>query len=461
MLDDTIVAIATPPGEGSIGIIRITGNDSISIGQKIFRPKKNKDWFIKDNYKLVYGHIVDPESNEVVDEVILSIMRGPKSFTAEDVIEISCHGGIVPLTRVLKLVLKQGARLAEAGEFSKRAFINGRLDLAQAESIIDLIRSKTETGAKIAMSQLGGKLSKEVKILQNNVLGLMAQIEAIIDFPEDDIPESTLEEMTSQVSALLSDIKVLLEGAESGRIYREGLHTIIVGKPNVGKSSLLNALLREQRAIVTDIPGTTRDVIEEVLNIRGVPLKIMDTAGLRETQDLVEKIGVERTKEFLDRADLILLVVDAAAGISEEDLSVIELIKGKINIVLINKIDLAIENISTEKMSYLTGGSPVLEISAKNDIGLEKLEQEILNLVLEGKVTATEDILVSNTRHKDALEKSAFHLGEVIYGIKAGIPPDLVSIDLKSSWELLGEITGNNVSEDLIDRIFADFCIGK
>ncbi|RYD05620.1 hypothetical protein N752_08460 [Desulforamulus aquiferis] len=388
-------------------------------------------------------------------------MRGPKSFTAEDVVEISCHGGIVPLNRVLKTVLNQGARFAEAGEFSKRAFINGRLDLAQAESIIDLIRSKTEAGAKIAISQLGGKLSKRVSALQSDVLGQLAKIEAIIDFPEDDLPEATLDEMSLCTAELINEINKILESAESGKIYREGLQTIIVGKPNVGKSSLLNALLKEQRAIVTDIPGTTRDVIEEVLNIRGVPLKIMDTAGLRETQDLVEQLGVERTRKFLDQAELILMVVDAITGISEEDKNIIKLIKGKKTIFLINKIDLEARKVTAEEIQEIIDGNPVLEISAKNEIGLDKLEQTILELVLEGKVTAADNILVSNTRHKHALERAAFHLSEVIKGIRDGIPPDLVSIDIKSAWEILGEITGNNVTEDLIDRIFADFCIGK
>lgn len=461
MLEDTIVAIATPPGEGSIGIIRISGKEAINIGRNVFTAKKNKDWYIKDNYKLVYGHVVDPKTNEIIDEVILSVMRGPHSFTAEDVIEISCHGGMIPLSRVLKLVLGQGARLAEAGEFSKRAFINGRLDLSQAESIIDLIRAKTETGAKIAMSQLGGGLSQKVVGIQNELLGLLANIEAIIDFPEDDIPEATLEEMNQRARALVDDIHSLLVGADSGKIYREGLRTVIVGKPNVGKSSLLNALLKEQRALVTDIPGTTRDVIEEVLNIRGVPLKIIDTAGVRETQDLVEKLGVEKTRQFLDLADLVLLVLDASEEISQEDLIVIDLVRGKKVITLINKIDLEEKKISFSTIESIIGDSPVVEISAKQEVGLDKLEQIILNLVLDGKVTAVENIYVSNTRHKHALERAENHLNDFVRGLEISMPPDLISIDLKSAWEILGEITGNSVTEDLIDRIFSDFCIGK
>lgn len=461
MLEDTIVAIATPLGEGSIGVVRISGPEAIAVGRRVFQPKVNQDWYIKENYKLVYGHVVEPDSREIIDEVLLSVMRGPRSFTAEDVVEINCHGGIVPLRRVLEVVLRQGARLAEPGEFSKRAFINGRLDLAQAESIIDIIRAKTDAGAKIAMSQLGGKLSEKVHGLQNELLGLLAKIEAFIDFPEDDIPEATLEEMAHRCNGLLIVIEQLLESADTGKVYREGLRTVIVGKPNVGKSSLLNALLREQRAIVTDIPGTTRDVIEEVLNIKGVPLKIIDTAGLRETQDLVEKLGVERSRQLLNQADLVLLVLDASTGLSEDDLNVINLIKDKKVLVLINKVDIADNTIETDQLKQLIGYSDVLEISAQKDIGLDRLEQSILDLVFQGKITAADNVLVSNSRHKHALERAKQHLLEAGRGMQQSVPPDLVSIDLKSAWEILGEITGNTVTEDLIDRIFADFCIGK
>lgn len=461
VLEDTIVAIATPLGEGSIGVIRISGTEAIAIAKKIFSPKVNKDWYIKDNYRLVYGHIQEPDTEEIVDEVLLSVMRGPRSFTAEDVVEISCHGGIVPLKRVLDIILSQGARLSEPGEFSKRAFLNGRLDLAQAESIIDIIRAKTDASAKIAINQLGGKLSQKIKTIQNDVLGLLANIEAIIDFPEDDIPEDTLKDMASQCNELVMVIENLLNQADTGKVYREGLKTVIVGKPNVGKSSLLNALLKEQRAIVTDIPGTTRDIIEEVLNIKGIPLKIIDTAGLRETQDLVEQIGVERSRNLLNQADLVLLVLDAATGISQEDLDVIDLVKNKKVLVLINKIDIAENTIDIDFLKNIISYSSIIEISAQKEIGLEELQDAILQLVLEGKVTATENILVSNSRHKHALERTKMHLLDAKQGIINFVPPDIVSIDLKSAWEMLGEITGDTVAEDLIDRIFADFCIGK
>ncbi|MEG6522717.1 tRNA uridine-5-carboxymethylaminomethyl(34) synthesis GTPase MnmE [Desulfotomaculum sp. 1211_IL3151] len=461
MFDDTIVAIATALGEGSIGVIRMSGPDALSLGNKVFKPKVNQDWYKRDNYKLIYGHIVEPNTGEIIDEVLLSVMRGPKSFTAEDVVEISCHGGIVPIRRVLEVILKNGARLAEPGEFSKRAFLNGRLDLAQAESIIDIIRAKTDAGAKIAINQLDGKLSQIVMDLQNHVLGLLAKIEAMIDFPEDDIPEENLEQMSLECNGLIKEIDKLLDHAASGKIYREGLKTVIVGKPNVGKSSLLNALLQEQRAIVTDIPGTTRDVIEEVFSVKGIPLKLIDTAGLRETQDLVEKIGVEKSRELLNQADLVLLVLDASTGLSSEDVKVMDLIKDKKALILINKIDIAENRIDAKDVKEAINFSEIIEISAQKEIGLDNLEEAIFNLVVEGKISAAESIVVSNTRHKHALERAKYHLFEANKALVEYIPADLVSIDLKSAWEILGEITGNSVTEDLIDRIFSDFCIGK
>ncbi|GAB6159133.1 tRNA uridine-5-carboxymethylaminomethyl(34) synthesis GTPase MnmE [Desulfotomaculum varum] len=461
MLNDTIVAIATPLGEGSIGVIRISGPEAIAVGRRIFQPKVNRHWYVKDNYKLVYGHVVDPATGEIIDEVLLSVMRGPRSFTAEDVVEISCHGGIVPLRRVLDVVLRQGARLAEPGEFSKRAFLNGRLDLAQAESIIDIIRAKTDAGAKIALSQLGGKLSQQINELQQELLGLLAGIEATIDFPEDDIPDESLQNMAERCTLLIKVIDQLLDHAATGKVYREGLRTVIVGKPNVGKSSLLNALLREQRAIVTDIPGTTRDVIEEVINIKGVPLKLIDTAGFRETQDLVEQLGVEKSRALLHQADLVLFVLDAATGLTDEDLQVVDLVKDKKVLVIINKIDINRPAFDFGQLQQLISYSDILEISAQKNIGLDRLEQSILNLVLAGKVTAADQITVANSRHKNALERAKLHLEEARRGLTAAVPADLVAIDLKSAWEILGEITGNHVTEDLIDRIFADFCIGK
>lgn len=461
VLDDTIVAIATAMGEASIGIIRISGPAAVAIGKKIFIPHKNKNWYIGDNYKLVYGLVTEPESEEVLDEVLLSLMRGPHSFTAEDVVEISCHGGIIPLRRTLAAVLRAGARLAEPGEFSKRAFLNGRLDLAQAESIIDLIRAKTDNGAKVAMGQLGGKLSQIISMLQDKLTEVLAQIEANIDFPEDDIDDASWAQIESKCRLVKGEVDSLLTGANAGKIYREGLKTVIVGKPNVGKSSLLNALLGESRAIVTDIPGTTRDVIEEAVNIRGIALNIIDTAGLRETKDLVEKIGVERSRELLQQADLILLVLDANIGLSAEDQVIMQSVSSKNTIVLLNKIDLAHADMDQSQIKTLMGPVPVVEISAKEEIGLEKLADEIVRLVLGGQVLPAESIMVANIRHIRVLEQVRNYLEEVLIGISSNVPADLIAIDLKGAWEALGQITGTTLTDDLVDRIFADFCIGK
>lgn len=459
MYEDTIAAIATPPGEGGIGIVRVSGPQAMAIAKKIFRAK-NENWQQGGSHRLYYGHIIDP-SGQVVDEVLLSYMLGPHTYTREDVLEINCHGGIVPLRRVLELVLTCGARLAGPGEFSKRAFLNGRLDLAQAESIIDIIRSRTEAGLKLAVSQLKGELSEKISSLQKDLLGLLAQLEAVVDFPEEGLEETVGPEILTKSEALLAAIQQLIKGAETGRVYREGLSTVIIGRPNVGKSSLLNALVREERAIVTEIPGTTRDVIEEIINIQGIPLKIIDTAGLRETEDTVEKIGVARTKDNILRADLVLLVLDASRDLTEEDRSIMESITEKKTIILLNKVDVAPLILKKDDIVSLAPDSPVLLVSAREGTGIKELEDQIAAMVLGGGITADDTVLVTNLRHKQALEKAAFHLTDAIQGIGAMLPMDMVSIDLRSAWEALGEITGVNSTEDLLDRIFADFCIGK
>ncbi len=459
LYEETIAAISTPPGEGGIGIVRISGPKASKIAEKIFIAKK-VDWKEVESHRLIYGHIVDRFGN-VLDEVLLSYMKGPYSYTKEDVVEINCHGGIVPLRKVLETVLKEGARLAVPGEFTKRAFLNGRLDLAQAESVIDLIRSKTEAGLQLALSQLKGNLSKKINELQDNLLSLLAKVEANIDFPEEDVEEATEREIISKSEELLKEINILIKGAETGKIYREGISTIIIGRPNVGKSSILNALLRENRAIVTEIPGTTRDIIEEFINIRGVPLKIIDTAGLRETDDVVEKIGVEKTREMIKRADLVLLVLDAAGGLEEEDYHVINLIDGKRAIFIVNKTDVEQKRIKETEVKSLAYGKPVLWISALKEEGLDELEEKIVDMVLGGQVSASDDVLVANIRHEQSLERAAQHLSEVIQGIEQKVPVDVVAIDIRAAWEALGEINGSTVTEDLLDRIFADFCIGK
>lgn len=459
MYGDTIAAISTPLGEGGIGIVRISGPDAAKIAKKIFKAKKG-DFLQAGSHRLIYGHVYD-RSGKIVDEVLLSYMKAPHTYTREDIVEINCHGGIVPLRKTLEVVLAEGARLAEPGEFSKRAFLNGRLDLAQVESVIDVIRSKTEAGLNLALSQLKGKLSEKIIALQDRLLGLLAQVEANIDFPEEDLEEAEGRDIIKNSMELLEEIKEMIKGAEAGKIYREGISTIIIGSTNVGKSSLLNAMLKENRAIVTEIPGTTRDIIEEIINIRGIPLKIIDTAGLRETQDMVEKIGIEKTRDMMEQAGLVLLVIDAARGLSEEDYKIINLIKKKRAIFILNKVDVGELNVDESEIKKLSGDCPVLWVSALKGIGLEKLEEKIVEIVLGGQVYASDDVLVANIRHKRALERAAEHLSDVIEGIKKDVPVDVVSIDIRAAWEALGEITGSTVTEDLLDRIFADFCIGK
>jgi len=460
-MDDTIAAISTPLGEGGIGIVRISGSEALKIAGKIFKPKRKKEIKRPENHKLMYGHVVNPENGEVIDEVLLAYMRSPKTYTAEDVVEINCHGGIVPLRKTLELTLKYGARPAEPGEFTKRAFLNGRIDLAQAESVLDIIRARTEKGLQIAVRQLKGRLSTKVNKIQNKILDLIAHIEANIDFPEEDLEILDTGNIKRIVEEINKELFLILEGAEKGKIYREGINAVIVGKPNVGKSSLLNALLREKRAIVTDIPGTTRDVIEEYINIRGIPLKIVDTAGLRETSELVEKLGVERTKELLGKADIVLLMLDAGTGITEEDLGVINLVDKKKTLVVINKIDVEKDVLSREKVKEIFKKRPLMEISALKEEGIEELEELIYQTIMGGNVKKQEDILISNVRHKSIIERAKTNIEDAKRALEKGLPLDLVTVDLRSAWEVMGEITGMTVGEELIDRIFRDFCVGK
>jgi tRNA modification GTPase len=458
LINDTIAAISTALGEGGIGIIRISGPDAIKIGDEVFKGSKKLEDM--PGYQMVYGHIVDNEVQKTIDEVIVSIMRGPKSFTTEDIIEINCHGGMVPLTSILNLVLKKGARLAEPGEFTRRAFMNGRIDLAQAESIIDVIRSKTDKGLDIAIKQLEGDLSQRVKDIRHILLELLAFIEAGIDFPDEDIEAISNQRIKDGTENALEKVNLLIRNAIAGKIYREGLSTVIIGKPNVGKSSLLNALLNEKRAIVTEIPGTTRDVIEEYLNIKGIPLKIIDTAGIRETEDIVEKIGVEKSREFFKSADLVILVFDAVSGITEDDLKIVREITNQKIIIMINKIDVSKE-VELSKVENIIGKNPVIYTSIKENIGLQELEDMIYQLVSEGQVQVSDDILVSNIRHRNALDKVKVHLEGVLASVENEMPTDFMSIDLKGAWEILGEILGDTLNEDIIDQIFTSFCIGK
>ena len=465
MIDDTIAAISTPVGEGGIGIVRISGPDAINIAKSIFKPAKNKDWS-KENYKIIYGHIYNfnpiNKEQEIIDEVLLSVMKAPNTYTREDVVEINCHGGSLPVRKILELVLAKGARLAEPGEFSKRAFLNGRLDLAQAEAIIDVIRSTTGDALKVAVGQLTGGLSQKINHIQNQLLNLMALIEANIDFPEDEVDEYSFIKIKSDVLLLKEQIKKLLDTAETGKVYRDGLKTVLAGKPNVGKSSLLNVLLKEKRAIVTDLPGTTRDIIEEILNLGGIPVKIIDTAGIRETKDVIEKMGVERSKAAIDQAELILMVFDSNTEFDAEDENIVKMIEGKRVIKVLNKIDLKKKYDQNEiKLKKILPNSPLVRISALKNIGIEKLEQEIVNMVTNGNSLANKNLFISNIRHQNQLKIALKNLDEVLTGLNKGMPLDIIAIDLRGAWEAVGEINGTAVTENIVDKIFSEFCIGK
>ena len=396
-----------------------------------------------------------------VDEAIFLLMRGPRSFTGEDVVEVQCHGGMVVLKQVLQLILLSGARLAEQGEFSKRAFLNGRLDLAQAESIMDIVQAKTERGVDLALSQLQGSLSGMVKELRADLLELVAFIQADIDYPDDDIERLTEMQFRDRVENLKNHISSVLENAQKGKMIRDGLRVVIAGKPNVGKSSLLNALLGHERAIVTDIPGTTRDVIEEYINLNGIPLKIVDTAGIRETDNVVEQIGVDKAQQFVKNADLVLYVVDAVQGLTDEDREMLAEIKNQHVIYLMNKSDVGITDAARTDFANAIGGAPVLEISAREKLGLGQLEQSIMDLFFSGTLEVQNDIMVTNVRHIQILEESAAHMEGFLTGLSLGMSVDFLVIDLQNAWEKLGKITGETVEEDLLDQIFSKFCLGK
>ncbi|SFL83550.1 tRNA uridine-5-carboxymethylaminomethyl(34) synthesis GTPase MnmE [Pelosinus propionicus] len=459
-VEDTISTIATAPGEGAIGIIRISGSLAIKIAETLFRGIKGKNIEQIASQQVAYGHIIDPNNGQVVDEVLLLIMYGPKSYTREDVVEIHCHGGPVPIKKILALTLEYGARLSEPGEFTKRAFLNGRLDLSQAEAVMDIIRAKTDASLRMAVGHLSGALSDQIRKMRYEILRMIANLEATIDFPEEDIEVLAAQDVRAAVDLLLVDINHLLSTKETGRILREGLETVILGKPNVGKSSLLNALLKEKRAIVTDIPGTTRDIIEEFVNISGVPLKVVDTAGIRETSDIIEQMGVEKAKEFVVTADLILLLLDASLPLSSEDREVLKMLSGKKAIILVNKTDLPVLLNLDEVYTYIAD-TKVLKISVMEGIGLAELEQMIVNMVYDGGVAQKEGAFITNLRQANLLEQARHHLEATIATIDEGMPSDCIVIDLKESWDKLGEITGDTLGEDIIDQIFTQFCIGK
>ncbi len=458
---DTIAAISTPMGEGAIAIVRLSGDEAFDIGAKVFRGMKGTSMKEFASHTIHYGHIIDPATEQVVEEVMVSVMRGPKTFTREDIIEINCHGGLVSVNKVLQLVLKHGARLAEPGEFTKRAFLNGRIDLSQAEAVMDLIRAKTDRAMNVALNQMEGRLSNLIRKLRQEILETLAHVEVNIDYPEyDDVEEMTHTVLLEKSRHVRDEIDKLITTSEQGKILREGLSTVIIGRPNVGKSSLLNSLVHENKAIVTDIPGTTRDVIEEYVNVRGVPLRLVDTAGIRETEDIVERIGVERSRQVLKEADLILLVLNYADELTHEDEQLFEAVKGMDVIVIVNKTDLP-QKIDLDRVRELAKEHPLVTTALLEEEGIDELEEAISSLFFAGSIEAGDITYVSNSRHIALLNQASQAINEAINNVEMGTPIDIAQIDLTRTWELLGEIIGDSVHESLIDQLFSQFCLGK
>lgn len=460
MKEDTIAAIATPFGTSGTGKVRVSGPDAIEIGTKIFNASSGTKLNEADSHTAHHGYVVDPETGDTVDEVLAIVMVHPNSFTGENTVEFDCHGGMVPLESVLELVLENGGRMAEPGEFSRRAFMNGKLDMAQAEAIIDVINSKTEKSLSIAMEQLKGGLSEKVNDIKDKVITLLAHLEASIDFPEDEIEGFDSSQLEEKVKEIEKPIEKLIKTAKQGKLYQEGVKTVIVGKPNVGKSSLLNYLLQENRAIVTDVPGTTRDVIEEYINLDGIPLKIIDTAGVRESEDVVEQIGVEKTRSSLKKADLVIMMLDVSQGLTEEDFQVYELIKEQPTILVINKTDLD-QQIDLEEIREKFKEHPLLWISVKEEEGIEELKNTILEEILHEQINVDSDVMVTKVRHRDALNRALKSIRQVKESLDEGMPHDFLTIDLKDVLFYLSSITGETVTDDIIDQIFSDFCLGK
>ncbi len=461
-LNDTIVAISTPVGDGGIGIVRLSGRDSLSIADKIFKSKNGTRPSEFKNYTVHYGHIINrvDKKHETIDEVILTVMRTPKSYTKEDIVEINCHSGIVPLRRVLDLVLSYGARMAEPGEFTKRAFLNGRMDLAQAESVINIIKAKTEDSLRASMSQLEGDLSKKIKALREELLDLLSNIEASIDFPDEDIDPLSQHNINSKITEVSDRLKGLIETSHKGRILSEGIRSVICGRPNVGKSSLMNALLKQRRVIVSHIPGTTRDAIEEMINIDGVPLRLVDTAGIIESDDIVIKEGVERSRLHLNSSDLVLLVLDASKPLTDEDRKLMKEAMGKNTIVVLNKIDLP-GRLNKRDIKALLPDKTIVEVSAKDNKNLGELEHAISKMIWGGRVSSDYTALVTSARHKALLVGANEALERASDNLKKNVYPELITIDMREATTALGAITGETIEDDMLDRIFSNFCIGK
>ena len=470
----TIAAISTAMSNSGIGIVRMSGSDSFEIADKIYKGQRDKKLSDQKSHKIHYGYIMDCE--DTVDEVLVMLMRGPHSYTGEDTVEINCHGGVYIVKRILEILIKNGARPAEPGEFTKRAFLNGRIDLSQAEAVGDLIVSQNEYALQSSLHQLKGNLKEKISNIRNEIIYHTAFIETALDDPEHISVDGYGKKLKIVVDKLMNEIKVLLNTCDDGRIIKEGIQTVILGKPNAGKSSLLNVLIGEDRAIVTDIAGTTRDVLEEHINLQGISLNIMDTAGIRSTKDVVEKIGVEKAKSYADKADLILYVIDASSPLDKNDEEIFGIIQDKPSIILLNKSDL--DMIVTEenvKKAYYASNlakennfkeikkftTPIIEVSAKNNLGIEKLEEVLKNMFFEGNLSFNDEIYITNIRHKTALQDAYASLQRVIESIDSGMPEDFYSIDLLDAYESLGSITGETIGEDLVNEIFSKFCMGK
>jgi tRNA modification GTPase len=460
---DTICAIATPVGEGAIGVIRLSGGQAIEIASEVFKSKKGVT--VKDlaSHTIHLGTVRDPSIGENLDEVMLAVMKAPNSYTRLDTVEIFSHGGALPLHRILDLLIRQGARLAEPGEFTKWAFLNGRIDLTQAEAVMDLIRSKTEAGHRAALAQLGGQLHSRIAHLRESAVQLLAEVEAGIDFTEEDLRFLNQDQIRSLLEDLINRTEALIRTATSGKALREGIATAIIGRPNAGKSSLLNSLLLQNRAIVTPFPGTTRDIIEEYLNLDGIPLRIMDTAGLRDTEDLVEREGILRTRQAIEQADLILLVLDVSQEIGREERQLIEETAGKRRLIVCTKIDLPLDN-SWKQPNGLAGQNNIdfpVYISVKTGEGIDNLREIIAKKVRSGIVTCGEREAMINTRHKALLLQGLSEMQNAIRSLDEEAPPELIAVDIRTAIDRFGEITGETTTEDLLEKIFKGFCIGK
>ncbi|MBM7656789.1 tRNA uridine-5-carboxymethylaminomethyl(34) synthesis GTPase MnmE [Sporolactobacillus spathodeae] len=456
---DTIAAIATPLGEGAISIIRLSGPEAIATADKLFKGAKSLNDVA--SHTIHYGKIIDPENGREIEEAMVSVMRQPKTFTREDVVEINCHGGLVSVNRVLEKVLQQDVRLAEPGEFTKRAFLNGRIDLSQAEAVMDLIRAKSDKAIQAALGQMDGHLSRKVHELRAQLLAILAAVEVNIDYPEyDDAEVMTNRLLCEKGAVVIAQLKNLLATAKQGRILRDGLATAIIGRPNVGKSSLMNQLTHENKAIVTDIPGTTRDVIEEYVTLNGIPLKLIDTAGIRDTDDIVEKIGVSRSRAALKSADLVLFLLNASQPLDDEDRQLMAIIRDMPAIIIVNKIDLPAK-LSFAEVEALAGAHPVLRLSLLNETGISALENKISELFFDEGIEKNEADYLSNPRHIALIRKAEKALVEAVNAAKSGLPVDMVQIDIQNAWNLLGEIVGETVSDQLINELFSKFCLGK